>query len=105
MIAHPGNNPHHTYVCTPFAATNPAGKATTPASTHIAATIRDSNLDGLIRALTAIDMTKRKKSGHPLGWTGFDQTLPKISVPLVPPKPKLFFIAYSIGMARAVLAQ
>ena len=36
-------------------------------------------------------------------WRG--QTRLKISVPLVPPKPKLFLAAYSIFMSRAVLAQ
>jgi len=33
------------------------------------------------------------------------QTRLKISVPLVPPKPKLFFTACSIFMSRAVFAQ
>ena len=33
------------------------------------------------------------------------QTRLKTSVPFVPPKPKLFFTAYSIFMSRAVLAQ
>jgi len=34
-----------------------------------------------------------------------DQIRLKISVPFVPPKPKLFFAAYSIGIFRASLAQ
>lgn len=34
-----------------------------------------------------------------------DQTLPKMRVPLVPPKPKEFFTATSIFMSRAALAQ
>jgi len=33
------------------------------------------------------------------------QTRLKTSVPLVPPKPKLFFTAYSIFISRAVFAQ
>ena len=33
------------------------------------------------------------------------QTRLKTNVPLVPPKPKLFFTAYSIFIARASLAQ
>jgi hypothetical protein len=33
------------------------------------------------------------------------QTLPKISVPFVPPKPNEFFTAILIGILRALLAQ
>lgn len=33
------------------------------------------------------------------------QTLPKMSVPFVPPKPKEFFTAMSIDISRALLAQ
>lgn len=41
----------------------------------------------------------------PLGWGDGPQARLKTSVPLVPPKPKLFLTATSIFMLRAVLAQ
>ena len=49
--------------------------------------------------------TAERARMQPRGRRGSRQTRLKTSVPLVPPKPKLFLTAYSIFMSRAVLAQ
>lgn len=64
--------------------------------------------DGRTKADTAIDMAVEFAEGVlPLSQREGvgNQTLPKMSVPFVPPKPNEFFTATLMGMLRAAFAQ
>ncbi|MDB5771709.1 MAG: hypothetical protein JWM42_2083 [Burkholderia sp.] len=73
---------------------------------HIAPTAASKHLEGFTTADTAMDMMG-ERSGRFLRkeGNGWNQILPKMRVPFVPPKPNEFFTAMLIGISRALLAQ
>ena len=81
-----------------------------PASDHAQATAADTASAEAVRQ-TPRHTPKRETDTEKAGGACMvrslrvDQTRLKTSVPLVPPKPKLFLTAYSIFISRAVLAQ